>query len=78
MTVTTSRGRTLIIPAHHTVFRPAARHRTGDRVDPATADVAPGRASRLRAGDRIVVDGTVEVVAVVAAPPTPKNRFLAS
>lgn len=66
MIVRTESGRRLTIPIHHTVFAPVGQYRQGDRVDPETVEVAPGRPSLLRTGDRIIIDNKVEVVAEVA------------
>ena len=67
MTVTTTSGRQLTIPAHHQVFWPVDRGiRPGQTIDPATVDVDSDRAATLRRGDRIIVDNRVEAVAAVA------------
>lgn len=69
MIVTTESGRTLTIPLRHPVFAPVGDYRPGQEVDPASVEVAPARAARLRRGDRLILDNRVEVVAAVAAVP---------
>jgi hypothetical protein len=67
MTVTTASGRQLEIPAHHSVFWPVSnRYQPGDLIDPMTVDVDSARASKIKEGDRIILDNRVEEVASVA------------
>lgn len=67
MTVTTASGRQLDIPSHHSVFWPVStRYRPGDVIDPMTVDVDSARASKIKEGDRIILDNRVEEVASVA------------
>ena len=66
MVVTMESGRRLTIPLHHSVFQPTGNQHSGDIVDPETVDVLPLAVTRLRRGQRIIVDNQVEVVAEVA------------
>lgn len=58
-------GREMDIPDHHTVFTPVGDCQEGDRVDPATVDVAPESPTLARPGQKLVIDNVIEVLDLV-------------